>query len=192
MMLQTLAYLVVLAAPAVAPRKLDFTVGTIEVTQTNTTVQFGFAGGRPSRGRMITVLPIGPVAVQPLRLKLARVEYGRGGCDGDDRPWWGGAEVLLPMLPSVHDDSMAAIVIYPAVPTARIVPVGDATPPNGVSRSAVLAAVDITGDADPELLVIEYCCLEPAKQTDECDYVCIDFYEKRNGRWVVRRHLTPC
>jgi hypothetical protein len=208
--------LAVLSAPAPEARDLQFTLGTVQRRSerldarkrwippwTRVSVHFGFEGERPARGRAITVVPVHPAGLPVLNLKFTKVLHGRGGCEADGHPWWT-TEVGIddsafltaePDRDHVPERPFDAIVIYPAVPFARLVPrssIQSLAYPEGVPRTAVMTGIDLTGDEQPELLVAWYCCGDPQQSLDRCDFACLDYYQKQNGRWILRDRATPC
>lgn len=153
---------------------------------------------KPVGVRSVTVVPLG-LASAVVQMKMVKVETGRSGCDGVNERWWNGIASLPRPVRRYHvypeDVFYDAVVIYPAVSFAVLLSpetLTDAVLPKGVYRSTVTAAIDLTGDGQPDLLIAEYCCGDPTTPKDRCDCTHEDFWQKRNGIWVLVRHLIPC
>jgi hypothetical protein len=155
----------------------------------------------PTADLSITLVPVG-VSLPTLRSKIGDVRKFVGGCEETTVSWDAVVQVDQPnyldaaTLPNhLAESPFNAVVIYPAVPFAKSVPrvsLKDEMLPKGVARSTVAAAIDLTGDGSPDLLVVEYCFSDATKTPEQCDYSIQDSYEKRNGKWVRLRHVTPC
>lgn len=87
-------------------------------------------------------------------------------------------------------------VIYPAVNSARALNRGlleSAKLPKKVLLHQIITALDVTGDNQPEVLLIEYCCDKPAAPRNECDLTCSAVYVREaNGQWRIAETQTPC
>jgi hypothetical protein len=87
-------------------------------------------------------------------------------------------------------------VIYPAVTAARALERSvfeKARLPKKVLLHHIVAALDVTGDEQPEVLLVEYCCDKPQAQRNECDLTCSAVYVRApNGVWRIAETQTPC
>lgn len=64
--------------------------------------------------------------------------------------------------------------------------------PRGVAIKTVKAAVDLTNDGNPDVLVVEYCCGNPKKTAKDCDYTCGKTFKKTRNVWKLIDSSTPC
>jgi hypothetical protein len=87
-------------------------------------------------------------------------------------------------------------VIYPAVAAARALERNTfekAQLPKKVLLHQIVVALDVTGDEQPEILLVEYCCDKPQAQRNECDLTCSAVYVREaNGQWRIAETQTPC
>jgi len=166
---------------------------------------FGFKQ-RPKIGDRVTVIPL-DVDFAPLDLTILRT--GRGtDCDGDEAKgadvWW--TIDLEPIkqkkyfeysaLPKRREEvPFDVAVIYPAVKFARQIRrigLNKSMLPSGVSLDTVEAAIDLTNDGIPDVLIVKYCCGQPKKSAEECDYTCGKTFKKVRKRWKQVDTSAPC
>ena len=165
----------------------DFIPPWKEVQVTNV---FGFKR-RPGIGKKVTVVPI-DVNASPLDLSIRKTKP-RGDCEETGTHWW---EVELePVRQKEYFEITKAerskaspfdvVIIYPAVKFARQLRGNELKRnmlPAGTVLDTVKAAIDLTNDGIPDALIIEYCCLQPAKAV-ECDLTCGKTFLKVKNRW---------
>jgi hypothetical protein len=86
------------------------------------------------------------------------------------------------------------VVIYPAVKIAhemRKDQLNREMLPRGVSINTVKAAIDLNDDRKPDVVVVEYCCLQ-TQQPPECDYTCGKTFKKVKNIWKLFDSYAPC
>ena len=86
------------------------------------------------------------------------------------------------------------VVIYPSVSSARQIPKSEIRPnmlPGSVKLETVKAAVDVTSDGTPDIVVTEYCCSR-AKKVAECDLTCGATYKRVGKKWIKLDTSRPC
>ncbi len=90
-------------------------------------------------------------------------------------------------------------LIYPAVKFAKALSHDQLTKemiPRGVTIETISAAIDLTNDKRPDLLIVRYCCEDSTKSSDnpknDCHYHCKKYYQKIKSKWVLITTATPC
>ncbi len=67
--------------------------------------------------------------------------------------------------------------------------------PKGISLSTVTAAIDLTNDLQPDLLVVRYCCNDATRPADDPDYDCYHCgkaFRKSKTGWKLVDTSAPC
>ena len=158
----------------------------------------------PRLGEKVTVIPL-DVSVPLLDLTIVKSKK-RNGCDETMREvWW---EVKLESLRQKEyfeisnanaarseEHPFDVAIIYPAVKFARQIrrhELKKTMLPAGTVLDTVKAAIDLTNDGIPDVLILEYCCLHPTKAADECDHTCGKTFQKVGNRWKLVDSTTPC
>ena len=170
-----------------------------QITITNI---FGFSR-RPVVGDSVSVIALG-AEMEPLSLRILKAQHKDNACDKRLAGEW---EVELESITSSKffqtttpgdrsvDYPFDVVILYPAVKTARQLDkkqlARDALP-RGVMTNTIKAAIDLDEDRKPDILVLEYCCLNPKQSTKECDYTCGKTYKKMNNTWRIVRTSAPC
>ncbi|MCM3871250.1 MAG: hypothetical protein ND895_11235 [Pyrinomonadaceae bacterium] len=169
-----------------------------EITITNI---FGFKR-MPVIGDKVTVVLLGS-DISPLDLRITKTEKKEDACNERLPAWW---EVQLepihlrklfdiePMSNRNAEFPFEVVVLYPAVKVARQISKGQLTKgmlPTGVSLNTVKAAIDLTRDLTPDVLVIDYCC-EDTRKAEPCDYTCGKTFKKVRNAWKLIDTSAPC
>lgn len=157
---------------------------------------------KPVVGDRVTIIPL-DVDIAPLELRIVKTEK-REGCDEQSPPWW---EVELELIkqkvffdiaprPKIAEQyPFDVCVIYPAVRFAnqvRRASLSRTMLPTGIAIKTVKAAIDITDDGKPDVLVVDYCCGNPRKSAEGCDYTCGKTFKKIGNTWKLIDTSTPC
>jgi hypothetical protein len=157
---------------------------------------------KPSAGSKITVIPL-DIGINPFDLKIVKAEKQKFGCDESLPEWW---EVELEPITRKEFFEVSAppnrreevpfdvVVIYPTVKFAHQIKkeqLAKDMVPKGVSINTIKAAIDVTNDQKPDILMAEFCCNDSSK-TEECDYTCGKRFKKVNGRWKLIYEYAPC
>lgn len=153
-------------------------------------------------GTEVTVVPIG-VDIAPFNLKITETKRG-SVCAKGEPPWW---QVELAPLTQQQFFDIRALperseefpfdvgVIYPAVEFVLALPKEQVTKemlPAGIYAETLTAAIDLTSDQKPDVLIAEFCCREPAKKFPDCDYTCGKTYLKVKDKWKLVDESSPC
>ena len=159
---------------------------------------------RPTSQRTVTVVPL-DASLPTIESRIEKVEVWSGGCDGEQNVSWmatipvsSAAYLNAPTMPGhLPQSPFEVLVIYPAVPFAKALAVGELPLemlPKNLPRALISAAVDVSGRGKPDLVVASYCCEGGGRSpnNDKCDLSCQDYYRKRNGRWFIVRKIRPC
>ncbi len=159
---------------------------------------FGFKK-KPVTGDKVTIVPLDADLV-PLDLKIIEIKE-RDECDDH---WW---EVELepvkerkffeiaPKPNRAQESPFDVCVIYPSVKFAR--QLSRDMPwknmlPKGILLNTVKGAIDLTNDAIPDVLIVEYCCLNPRKAAEGCDYTCGKTFKRIRNVWKLVDTSAPC
>lgn len=168
-----------------------------EVEVTNV---FGFKRA-PRIGNRVTVIPL-EVTVPLIELTILKIKK-RSGCDESDKDVWWEVELEPVKQKEYFEISNAArraeypfdvAIIYPAVKFARQIARNElkkAMLPPGTVLDTVKAAIDLTNDGIPDVLILEYCCLDPSKAS-ECDGTCGKTFQMIRNRWKLVDTSSPC
>lgn len=161
---------------------------------------FGFKE-RPIVGEKVTVIPL-DVNIPPLELEIMKADKTANACEGLP-PYW---EVALERVKEKAFSDAAppnrsaeypfdVCVIYPAVKFVSPIKrenLSRSMLPRGVALSTVKAAIDLTGDGRPDVLIVEYCCGNPNRPTADCDYTCGKTFKKIGNEWKLLDRSSPC
>jgi len=157
---------------------------------------------KPTAGSKVTIIPLG-VGIAPFDLKIAKAEKKEFGCDEREPYAWAVELELITHqeffeiapLPNRREEvPFDVCVIYPAVAVARQLKKGQLRSgmlPKGISINTVTAAIDLTNDHKPDVLIAEYCCNDSSK-SDECDYMCGKTFKKVRSIWKLIDEYAPC
>ena len=169
-----------------------------EVTVTN-----AFFSTRPLVGTDVTIVPLG-VSIATTNLRIVKVTKQEKTCDGLPLLWETELEPIKlkefytakPTVDRADDTPFDVIVVYPAVKVAQPLAKHSLTKamlPRGVFINTVKAAVDLTNDGQPDIVITEYCCREPRKTpNDQCEYICSKTFKKVAGVWKLINTSSPC
>lgn len=168
---------------------------TVEVTNV-----FGF-NIQPKAGSRATFVPVN-IELQPFDLSLTGSTI-QDGCEKSSPKWWS-AEFQPITDKRIFDVRALAerseeypfdvVVIYPAVSSAWQIPKRDLKPdmlPGGVKIGIVKAAIEVTGDGFPDIVITEYCCADGGKTTD-CDLTCGATYKRSGKKWIKIDKAEAC
>lgn len=158
---------------------------------------------QPIVGEKVTVIPL-DVNIAALGLRVVKAEKQDNACDETMPARW---EIelepirqrkILDIAPAPDralDHPFDVCVIYPSVLFAHQVKRNRLTQnmlPKGVAIKTVTAAVDLTNDGIPDVLMVEYCCGNPKKTPKDCDYTCGKTFKKTRSGWKLIDSYTPC
>jgi hypothetical protein len=158
---------------------------------------------RPAAGEKVTIIPL-EADLPPLDLRIIKAEKKENTCDERLPGWWEvelepiklrGFFEVTPAPNRAAEYPFDVAVIYPAVKVARQMKraqLTGGTIPKGVSISTVKAAIDLTDDRKPDVVIVEYCCGDPKKPAGECDYTCGKIFMKQRNAWKLVRTSAPC
>jgi hypothetical protein len=163
---------------------------------------------KPKVDGKVTVVPL-QVTIAPVELKILKVTEEEKPCQKKPRSRW--AVELEPITQKEFFEIKAisgrreeypfdACVIYPAVEFARQLKPPQLTKemiPEGVSLNTVTAAIDLTNDQQPDLLIAYYCCRDTTKMADsddsaDCDYTCGKLFKRTKDGWKLVEEQQPC
>jgi hypothetical protein len=161
-----------------------------------------FSKAELNTGSEVTVIPLG-VDIATFNLKIVKVEKQRYGCDeGEPNAWEVELEPILDRqlfeiepLPNRRTEvPFDVCIIFPALPMARQLRddhVARGMLPKGVSINTVRAAIDVTNDQQPDVVIAEVCCNDASK-SEGCDYTCGKTFLKLRGKWKLVDEYAPC
>ncbi len=156
---------------------------------------------KPALSSKVTVVPL-DVDIDSFNWQIAKSEKQEFGCD-ETKPYaW---EVKLEITQKMFFDFVApptrrqevpfdVVVLYPAVEFARQLKKKQLTKqmlPKETSINAVKAAIDVTNDQKPDILLLEFCCDNATKVID-FDYFCGKTFKQVNGKWKLVDEHSPC
>lgn len=164
---------------------------------------FGFQT-EPVIGNKVTVIPIN-ADIPAFDLKVEKTEI-EDTC-GQPPDWW--SVELEPLTQKNHQTIFEAVsipnraaeypfdvvVIYPNVSFAKQVKKNQITKkllPKGTAIKTVTAAIDLTKDGKPDILIVKYCCNNPNKPESECDLTCGKTYKRVGNVWKIIDTSSPC
>lgn len=156
----------------------------------------------PKPGTKVTVVPLTAKAPS---FSLSVVDSAqKPACGKPRKPWFS----LL--LSAVDSDALKAIdpwpyrgedvpidvaVIFPEVKGARFIArkqVPQSDIPGGFLQRTVHGAIDLDGDAKPDILILQYCWSDPKLIFPECNAVTGRVYRRIKGKWKLIGKPTPC
>ncbi len=158
---------------------------------------------KPMVGEKVTVVPL-EVNIALIELKILKATERDDPCDKSLPHYW---ELELESItqkeffevsatPNRREDVPFYIcIIYPAVEFARQIKREQLTKeviPEGVTIKTVTAAIDLTNDQKPDVLIAKYCCDDSTKPEEECDYTCGKFFRKVSDKWKLMKEFGPC
>ena len=157
---------------------------------------------KPATGSKVTVIPLG-VGIAPFDLKIIKAEKQRFGCN-EREPYAWAVELesithhkffeIAPLPNRREEVPFNVCVIYPAVSLAHQLKKGQLRSgmlPTGISINTVTAAIDVTNDQKPDVLIAEFCCNDSSK-SGGCDYMCGKTFKKVRGNWKLVDEYAPC
>jgi hypothetical protein len=158
---------------------------------------------RPAPGEKVTVIPL-DVKISPLDLRILKSEQQENSC-GEHSPFWWEIELepiklkeffdIEPISNRRAEAPFDVAIIYPAVKFARQIKKSDLTRgtlPGRVSIKDVRAAIDLTGDRKPDVVIAEFCCRNAESAVGECEYICGKTFMKVKNKWKLIRTSAPC
>ena len=159
---------------------------------------------KPQAGEKITVVPL-DVDIAPADFKILKLTQENKSCD-EKRPvpvWLLGLEPITagPFFEAKapagrrEETPFDVCVIHPAVEFSRQLRRGQFTGemlPEGIHPDTVTAAIDLTNDGRPDVLVASYCCKDTAKPAGECDYTCGKEFKRTASGWKLMDEHGPC
>jgi hypothetical protein len=156
---------------------------------------------KPVLPSKVTVVPL-DVDFDSFNWQIAKSERKESGCD-ETKPYaW---EVTLQLTQKEFFEFVGTptrggefpfdvVVLYPAVEYARQLKKKQLKKqmlPQGTSINVIKAAIDVTNDQKPDILLLEFCC-DNATKTTECEYQCGKTFTKVNGKWKLINASSPC
>jgi hypothetical protein len=161
-----------------------------------------FSKAKPTVGSKVTVIPLG-VDIAPFNLKIVKAEEQRFGCDErEPNSWIFDLESIKhvrifeaePLPNRRAEEPFDVCVISPAVAAARQLKreqLARGTLPKGVTINTVTAAIDLTNDKRPDVIIANFCCNNFSK-SEGCDYTCGKTFLKVRGKWKLIDYSNPC
>ena len=158
---------------------------------------------KPAVGEKVTVIPL-DVDIASLELRIVKAEKREDTCDRRVRAWWEvelelvKQKVIFDIAPGANraaEYPFDVCVIYPAVNFANQIKRERLTKnmlPRGIAIKTVKAAIDLTNDGKPDILVVDYCCGNPSQSAENCDYTCGKTFKKIRNTWKLIDTSTPC
>ena len=154
---------------------------------------------KPVTGDKVTIVPL-DVDLPPLDLKIMEIkERTEGGSH------WSEIELepvkekkffeIAPRPNRAQEFPFDVFVIYPYVKFAHQIKrdmLRQNMLPKGIAIDTAKAAIDLTNDGIPDVLIVQYCCLNPKKAAEGCDYTCGKTYKKVRNVWKLVDTSTPC
>lgn len=163
---------------------------------------FGFHSDAAT-GDMVTIVPL-TTRLKHFDLPVAKSKKRSLGCSEQSPPEW---EIEFRPLTAPVFFQIAAeknkiesfpfdvAVIYPAVIRADLINptrIKQELLPDRISAGTIKAAIDLTGDGAPDLLIVEFCCRNPKQPAGQCDLTCGKSFKKIGNNWTLLRESTPC
>ena len=157
---------------------------------------------KPVVGERITVIPL-QVDVDPLDLEILKAQKQENSCDSrlpayceiDLEPIEKEEIFEIEALPNRRAElPFDVALVYPAVKFARALKKEQLTSdmlPQGFTSNTVFAAIDLTNDQEPDLVILRYCCNDSKKSSEECS-TCSATYKRTNNSWERIDSNSPC
>jgi hypothetical protein len=157
---------------------------------------------KPAAGSKVTIIPLG-VGIAPFDLKIVKAEKQEFGCnEREPNAWAVELESIthqnffeIAPLPNRREEvPFDVCVIYPAVAVARQLKkrqLRSGMLPKGISINTVTAAIDVTNDHKPDVLITDFCCNDSSK-SEGCDYMCGRTFKKVRSIWKLIDEYAPC
>ncbi|MHA1538309.1 MAG: hypothetical protein ACTSUD_12190 [Alphaproteobacteria bacterium] len=156
----------------------------------------------PKAGTKVTVVPLTTKAPS---FSLSVVDSAKKpACGSPSRPWF---QVLLSEVDSAALRAVDAwpyrgenlpidvAVFFPEVKGARFIERGKVPQsdiPGGFLRRTVHGAIDLDGDARPDVIFLQYCRGDAKKIFPECNALTGRVYRRIQGKWQPIGKPTPC
>ena len=154
---------------------------------------------KPVTGDKVTIVPL-DVDLAPLDLKIMEIkERTEGGSH------WSEIELepvkekkffeIAPRPNRAQEFPFDVSVIYPSVKSAHQIKrdmLRQNMLPRGIAVDTAKAAIDLTNDGIPDVLIVQYCCLNPKKTAEGCDYTCGKTFKKVRNVWKLVGTSEPC
>jgi len=161
----------------------------------------------PVIGEKVTVIPLG-VNLAPIELKITKAKNARDACDEKEAKTYWDIELeaidrkeffdAAPLSNRSLEFPFDVCIVYPSVGFVRALgkdQIANEMLPKDVSLSTVTAAIDLTNDLQPDLLIIKYCCDDATKSPDDpandC-YHCGKAFKKSPAAWKLVDASSPC
>lgn len=161
-----------------------------------------FLEKKPVADSKVTIVPL-EVNIDSFNWQIVKSKEKEVGCD-DTKPLAWEIELkpftqreffdIAPLPSRAQEFPFDVVVLYPAVEFAQQIKKEQLTKqmlPKGTSLNAIKAAIDVTNDQKPDVLLLKYCCHDATKATD-CDYTCGKLFKKVNGKWKLVDEYQPC
>lgn len=157
---------------------------------------------KPVVGDKVTVVPL-EVNAAPIELKILKATESEGCAKSSPRKWRIELEPItgreffeVSALPNRREDAPFDVcIIYPAVEFVRQIRLEQLTKevvPEGITIRTVTAAIDLTNDLKPDILIAQYCCQDSTKPREECDLTCGKTFKKVKDKWKLVEESQPC
>lgn len=160
---------------------------------------------RPEVGSSVTVFPlvgwVGPTTLRIRDVQFQPNPFNDGDVRGEDEKLPDGWVLKLeavtdrafyeagPDANRREEVPFGVVVLYPAQPSERLLAPGsipESTLPAHVSSETIRAAIDITGDGLPDLLIVETCGEDwSVAGGDGCDNTTGFWYERVEDTWRI-------
>ncbi|MEX8505742.1 hypothetical protein [Leptothrix ochracea] len=162
---------------------------------------FGFKQ-KPMIGTKVTVIPLAE-GVHPLELRIVKTNL-KSGCTERGPKWWSvelepiTREEFFTVPPNRNRGNefpFSVAIIYPSVTSAQLQAKSQLSRenlPKGISLNTVTAAITLMNSENPDVVITEYCCAEPNKSEEACDYTCSKTFIKVDRTWKLVDSSTPC
>lgn len=161
---------------------------------------------KPQAGAPVTIIPLG-VKLAATNSRIVSVKEMEDPCSESLPKRWQIEIAPLTQAEYVQGPSanpseadgriypFRVAVLYPAVELAQPLNRGLldlAALPKGALLENIDLAVDLNGDQQPDLVMLEYCCDKPQQPRRQCDLTCGKSYLRVDGKWKEIDHSTPC
>jgi hypothetical protein len=157
---------------------------------------------KPVVGEKVTVIPL-DVDIPPFELSIVKAEMRQGCSEQSAASWEVDLEpikqkIFFDMAPGpnrAEEYPFDVSVIYPAVRFANHLKRESLSRnllPKAITMKTVKAAIDLTNDGKPDVVVVAYCCGDPRKSAEDCDYSCSKTFKKIRNTWKLINTSSPC